>query len=92
MTRLVLALILSVLGVQGAKAEIDDGALARNALQGYIRPGYARFAETAAALNRSVQELCNTPSDAALSEAKKAFLDTVEAWSRVEPIRFGSVA
>ncbi len=92
MRRLVLALILSALCVQGAKAEIDHGALARDALENYIRPGYARFAEAAAALNPSVQELCKTPSDAALSEAKKVFVDTVEAWSRVEPIRFGPVA
>ncbi len=36
--------------------------------------------------------LCRTPSEAALKDAQKSFVATVEAWSIVEPIRFGPVA
>jgi hypothetical protein len=39
-----------------------------------------------------VAALCRTPSEAALKDTQKAFTATVNAWSLVEPIRFGPVA
>jgi predicted lipoprotein len=86
------ALIVVAASVQPAQAKTDHGAVARGALEGYIRPGYARFADAASALNRSTEGLCKAPSEPALSEARKSFGATVEAWSRVEPIRFGPAA
>jgi predicted lipoprotein len=44
------------------------------------------------ALKQSVVTLCGQPSTAALKDTQKAFAATVEAWSVVEPIRFGPVA
>lgn len=79
-------------GAAPAYAEADHVAIAREALDQYIRPGYAELAESAAALNQSVGALCKEPSAAALKDARRAFAVTVEAWSRVEPIRFGPVA
>jgi uncharacterized protein len=75
-----------------ADAEADHGAIARRALERYIRPGYAELASSAAALDRSVGTLCEQPSATALETARKAFAGTVVAWSKVEPIRFGPVA
>ena len=73
-------------------AEADHAAIAKASLEQYIRPGYAQFAESTAALNQSVAALCRTPSEAALKDTQKAFTATVNAWSLVEPIRFGPVA
>ena len=75
-----------------AQAEADHAAIAKASLEQYIRPGYAHLAESTEALNQSVTALCRTPSEAALKDAKEAFAATVQAWSMVEPIRFGPVA
>ena len=75
-----------------AQAEADHAAIAKASLEQYIRPGYAHLAESTEALNQSVTALCRTPSEAALKDAKEAFAATVQAWSLVEPIRFGPVA
>jgi uncharacterized protein len=74
-----------------AHAEADHAAIAKASLEQYIRPGYAQFAASTEALNRSVSALCQTPSAEALKNAQKAFTATVEAWSMVEPIRFGPI-
>jgi uncharacterized protein len=75
-----------------AEAEADHAAIAKASLEQYIRPGYTHLAESTEALNQSVAALCRTPSAAALKDTKEAFTATVEAWSLVEPIRFGPVA
>jgi uncharacterized protein len=75
-----------------AQAEADHAAIAKASLERYIRPGYAQFAESSEALNQSVAALCRMPSAAALKDTKEAFTATAEAWSLVEPIRFGAVA
>jgi predicted lipoprotein len=75
-----------------AEAEADHAAIARQSLEQYIRPGYAHLAESTEVLRQSVAALCAKPSEAALKETQKAFIATVEAWSLVEPIRFGPVA
>jgi predicted lipoprotein len=75
-----------------AHAEADHAAIAKASLEQYIRPGYTQFAESTEALNQSVAALCRTLSEAALKDTQKAFTATVNAWSLVEPIRFGPVA
>ena len=59
----------------------------------YIRPGYAavRAKHGRAEASPSARS-ASKPSPAALKDAQKAFAATVEAWSVVEPIRFGPVA
>jgi predicted lipoprotein len=79
-------------GTMALHAEADHAAIAKQSLEQYIRPGYAHLAESTAALNQSVAAVCRTPSEAALKDAKEAFAATVQAWSLVEPIRFGPVA
>ena len=75
-----------------ARADADHAAIARASLQQYIRPGYAQLAQSTEALKQSVAALCGKPSPAALKDTHDAFAATVEAWSVVEPIRFGPVA
>lgn len=75
-----------------ARAEADHAAIAKAALEQYIRPGYAELAESASSLKQSVDALCREPSAAALKVARDAFAAMVAAWSKVEPIRFGPVA
>jgi predicted lipoprotein len=79
-------------GTIAVQAEANHGAIAKQGLEQYIRPGYAHLAESTNALNQSVEALCQKPSEAALKDTKEAFAATVEAWSLVEPIRFGPVA
>ena len=74
-----------------ARAEADHAVLARDALQNYIRPGYEALADHAAALADSTKALCAEPSDAAVKAARETFAQTVEAWSEIEPVRFGPV-
>jgi len=74
-----------------AHAEADHAAIARAALTDYIRPGYTHLAERAGALQQKVVALCAAPSATALKDAKSAFAGTVEAWGRVEPLRFGPI-
>ena len=73
-------------------ADADHAAIAKASLEQYIRPGYAQFAQSTNALKQSIVVLCGKPSAAALKDTQKAFAATVEAWSVVEPIRFGPVA
>jgi uncharacterized protein len=73
-------------------ADADHAAIARASLEQFIRPGYAHFAESTAALSQSVAALCQKPSAVALKDTQKAFAATVEAWSMVEAVRFGPVA
>ncbi|HKA65705.1 MAG TPA: imelysin family protein [Methyloceanibacter sp.] len=82
------ALVYSTIAI----AKADHAAIAKQSLEQYIRPGYAQLAKSSKALNQSVAALCRTPSEAALKDTKEAFTAAVEAWSLVEPIRFGPVS
>ena len=89
---MVLAMALVSLSPIEAQADADHAAIAKASLEQYIRPGYAQFAQSTDALKQSVAALCRKPSPAALKDTQDAFAATVEAWSVVEPIRFGPVA
>ena len=90
-SRLVLGLILLCASAAAPKAEVDHAAIARAALTKVIRPGYSALAGTAGALEGKVAALCTRPSADALEQAKAAFTDTVNAWSKVEILRFGPI-
>jgi predicted lipoprotein len=61
------------------------------AVEGFVKPAYAAFHGSTAALKSSVDALCATPSPAALDAARAAFGKTIRAWSEVEIIRIGPV-
>jgi len=92
LARRALAIAILCATASAARAEADHAAIARAALEQYIRPGYAELAKNAASLKQSVDALCRQPSTAALKGARDGFAATVAAWSQVEPVRFGPVA
>jgi predicted lipoprotein len=61
------------------------------AIDGFIRPAYHSFHQTTSALSEAGQALCAAPSQSTLDAARNAFGETVDAWSRIEIIRFGPV-
>ena len=74
-----------------AYAEVDHAAIARASLTEVIRPGYAALATTTGALKDKMGALCKQPSADALDQAKSAFTGAVDAWSKVEILRFGPI-
>jgi predicted lipoprotein len=69
----------------------DDAALARQAYDGIILPGYARFVETSRAFADAAGALCKAPSPAALDATRAAARAALLAWGRIEPVRFGPI-
>lgn len=63
-----------------------------NAIDGFIRPGFAALAESAGALENGVSALCETPSEGTLTAAQDEFRTVVAAFSRVELVRFGPLS
>jgi predicted lipoprotein len=61
------------------------------AVDGFIRPGYDSFRDSAKALESKVQALCAAPSKDALDAAKASFADTTHAWAGIEIVRVGPV-
>ncbi len=70
-------------------AAFDDAALARQAYEGIILPGYARFDDAARAFVAKTEALCKSPSQAALDDTRAAARAALLAWGRIEPLRFG---
>lgn len=68
---------------------LDHAALARQALERHIRPGYARLAGAAGDLAHRMERLCAAPGTARRASALDGFAALVRAWGRVEHIRFG---
>ena len=89
---IVVAILALERSLRAAQADADLPAIAKASLEQYIRPGYAQFAQSTDVLKQSVGALCGKPSPSAVKDAQDAFAATVEAWSVVEPIRFGPVA
>ncbi|ODR99912.1 hypothetical protein AUC68_01960 [Methyloceanibacter methanicus] len=88
-----LGLALLALGsaATAARADADHAAIAEAALTKVIRPGYEAFAGEAKTLAAKTGALCAEPSEAALTEARAAFVDAVKGWSAVEIFQFGPV-
>jgi predicted lipoprotein len=90
----VCALVAALLGSQLAArpaAAFDDAALARQAYDGIILPGYARFDQTSRAFADKAGALCKAPSQSALDQTRAAAREALLAWGRVEPLRFGPI-
>jgi len=65
--------------------------LVADAIDKFIRPAYASLADVSTTLATDVGALCTKPGDATLDIARRDFITTVQAWSIVEPIRFGPI-
>jgi predicted lipoprotein len=82
-----LTLVVGALPAHASKAaDIVNGAI-----EGFVRPGYHAFLEAAAGMEEAGKQLCTAPSQANLDATRTAFGKTVDAWSRIEIIRFGPV-
>ena len=66
------------------------GVMAK-AVDGFIRPGYHRFHDSATAMTSAMGALCAAPSQLSLDGARTAFGSVVDAWSRIEIVRVGPV-
>jgi hypothetical protein len=87
-----LACILLAMSVStGPAVAFDDAALAKQAYAGIIRPGYARFEEAARSFSEKSAALCKAPSQPALDATRAAARETLLAWGRIAPIRFGPI-
>jgi len=91
--RAVLFILAAILAMRTstADAQIDHAAIARASLTEVIRPGYAALATTTGVLKDRVEALCKLPSADAFDKAKSAFAGAVDAWSKVEILRFGPI-
>lgn len=88
--RFALGLILLAVGTAPALASKATD-IVNAGIDGFIRPAYHAFHEAASELSRSGKALCSEPSQAALDASRGAFGRAVDAWSRIEIVRFGPV-
>lgn len=72
-----------------AQSAIPTRDIIESAVDGYIRPQFAQFAEETGSLSLNVNALCATPSTDTLTTAQNQFRSTVTAWSGVEFVRIG---
>lgn len=69
----------------------DHEAFARRALDRHIVPGYRHFSAAADAQETALAALCATGDAPAVAAAREAFGDALQAWGRIEHIRFGPI-
>ena len=88
------AFLLLVAALPGAALAAPADAYPRiveRTITAFIRPGYDRLAAEAKAMDEAASALCSAPSMATLTAARGQFAKVVDAWSRVELLRFGPV-
>ena len=69
----------------------DHEGLARRALEQHIVPGCRQFSVAADKQEAAIKALCTAAANPALAAARNAFGDALQAWGRVEHIRFGPI-
>jgi predicted lipoprotein len=67
-------------------------AVVTKAVENYIRPSYATFRDRAERLNGAVGTFCRTRAASDHTAVAAAFRDAVEAWARLDFLRFGPAA
>ena len=85
------ATLLATLGGVAIGAEFDHAAVARQALERHIRPGYQRFASATRELEGAMAPYCRQPTPETRRKVERAFDGAVSAWGHVEHIAFGPV-
>ncbi|EXL08630.1 imelysin family protein [Aquamicrobium defluvii] len=86
-----LAFTLSLFMPVAAHAAMPASDVIGQAIDGFIRPAYGDLAERTAALEKSVEALCATPSQASLDAARAGFAQAAQGWAKVELIMFGPI-
>ncbi len=72
-----------------ADADADQAHVVAGALNGYIRPAFVGLAQAGTALQSSVATFCKTPDAVAHAAAATTYRAALEAFARVEFLRFG---
>lgn len=90
--RLAFALMLVLGGALPASAAVKASDVIQRAIDGFVRPAYARLHDHADSLAKTMHALCQAPSRDNLDAARAEFSGVVDAWSVVEIIRFGPIA
>jgi hypothetical protein len=67
-------------------------AVVTRAVEDYIRPSYATFRDRAERLNGTVGTFCRSHAASDHTAVAAAFRDAVEAWARLDFLRFGPAA
>jgi len=62
-----------------------------DAVDGFIRPGYDAFHQSAEKMTAAMKTLCEAPSQANYDAARSAFRDTAVSWAHIEVVRVGPV-
>lgn len=88
---LALLLPLAMFGVSPSSAEVKASDVIQRAIDGFVRPAYARLHDHAGSLTKAMQALCDAPSQSGLEAARAEFSATVDAWSSAEIIAFGPI-
>ncbi|SIT55200.1 Peptidase M75, Imelysin [Mesorhizobium prunaredense] len=90
---LVLPLVLSLVlaGALPASAAVKASDVIQRAIDGFVRPAYARLHDHADSLSKAMRTLCDAPSQDHFDAARAEFSGTVDAWSVVEIIRIGPI-
>lgn len=85
------AIAFFMLGLAGPGRAADASDIIANAIDDFVKPGYHEFHKATAGMKEAGRALCAEPSAKSLEAARNAFAKTVDAWSRIEIIRFGPV-
>ena len=71
--------------------EREERAVLATAVSGFIEPGYERLLHESDFTLQAVNALCSQASVTNLRAARTSFGSLVEAWSRIEIVRFGPI-
>lgn len=95
LTRLTVAALAALLflpPLTSATARAEDARdVLASAIDGFIRPGYGTLYGEARLMAELTGDLCEAPSPGAMQAAHEGFGRLVEAWSRIEIVRFGPI-
>lgn len=89
--RLLIAASLSLFlaGAASADPTIPTNDIIVGAVDGYVRPAFAAFADDAAGLEAAMTALCAGPAPTALTTAQNSFKRSILSYARVEFLHFG---
>ena len=87
--RLMAMLVLLILSPATMALESSKSALASQIADAVILPGYARLEASARLQRDTLRTLCDAPGSDTLQRARAGFAALVDAFSRIEFVRFG---
>lgn len=82
-------MLVALLALMTPAMAVETPDVLRQAVDGFIRPGFAQLAGRSSGLEKDLGNLCATPSATQLALARQQFGKVVDAFSRVEFLKFG---